>query len=150
MLMDGVHFRGVRVDDSAYASVGTPDELLQFIARVISVPVQSEHGARPRAAIADGVGGHSSPLEMHPQEDMLASTPSLRFCIDIDSTLLQQAPAPSDELQPVPDNCDLVRALHAAGHYIIVQTSAGMEAGAGNSGRAVASAGLRILDAMRR
>jgi hypothetical protein len=163
---DAVAFHALRVDDSAFATVGSPEELLDFISLVSAVPVTDERqpsrapARAPRAprsplsptsaAAAACFGGGGGELNMA----LLTSTRRLRFCFDLDSTLLYWDGA-ANELTPVSDNIELVRALAAAGHYIILQTSAAMTLdgrahAVGNVGRALASAGPRVFDALKR
>jgi len=149
--MIGAHvpFHALRVEEAQFATVGSPDELLEFIALVSSVPVQHD-GA------ADGM---SRPLSPRPARAgrthlHLLTSRRLRFCFDLDSTLLHWDSATS-EMLPSQDNIDLVCALHDAGHYVILQTAASMEHAssgrhAGNVGRAVARAGPRVFEALKK
>mmetsp|Transcript_27759 Transcript_27759/g.74718 ORF Transcript_27759/g.74718 Transcript_27759/m.74718 type:complete len:818 (+) Transcript_27759:2-2455(+) len=132
MISQRVPFHARHVDETAFATVGTPDELIEFIAQVSAAPI--DEGTAPRQNNAHSLGS-------------LASTRRLRFCFDIDSTILISDAATQD-LTPVQDNVDLLDALHDAGHHIILQTSAGMDGAHGNAGRALASSGLRVLEAL--
>ncbi|KAJ1622864.1 hypothetical protein T492DRAFT_1059114 [Pavlovales sp. CCMP2436] len=152
MIGDGVAFHAKRVDDSAFATVGSPEELLGFIKLVSSVPVALEPHLdgttpapqSPAASLAHGAS------QMH----FLTSTRRLRFCFDLDSTLLCWDSA-AHALLPLTDNIELVIALKSAHHYIILQTAASMDAGrdpraTGNVGRAVARAGPMIFEALKK
>lgn len=107
---------------------------------------------QPHAGLADGPAPSPAAGRAHLH---LLNSRRLRFCLDLDSTLLQWSGAAS-EMEPLPDNIELVCALHAAGHYIILQTSAAMEQPSaaprhvGNAGRALALAGPRVFEALKR
>jgi len=66
----------------------------------------------------------------------------MRFCFDLDGTLLSEPRVPGDlaTCEPIPAAIALVRELHAAGHTIIITTSRGMSLGRG-MGAAVAEVG---------
>lgn len=157
-----VPFHALRVHESQFATVGSPEELLEFIAQVSSVPVQhaaagagADVASRPLSpglVAAGGAGARrASSTHLH-----LLNSRRLRFCFDLDSTLLYWDSG-AHEMVPFADNVELVCALHAAGHYIILQTAAAMEPqphaparSAGNVGRAVARAGPRVFDALKK
>jgi len=54
----------------------------------------------------------------------------MRFCFDLEATLVSDTPGGGFEhCEPIPQAIALVRQLHAAGHRIIITTSAGMDKG---------------------
>lgn len=67
----------------------------------------------------------------------------IRFCFDLDGTLVTPPHDPSDwtSVEPILKNIELVRELKAAGHHIIVQTSRAMKAHSGNVGAVMAHIG---------
>eukprot|EP00618_Florenciella_parvula_P032161 CAMPEP_0119527804 /NCGR_PEP_ID=MMETSP1344-20130328/42137_1 /TAXON_ID=236787 /ORGANISM="Florenciella parvula, Strain CCMP2471" /LENGTH=365 /DNA_ID=CAMNT_0007567057 /DNA_START=215 /DNA_END=1309 /DNA_ORIENTATION=+ len=67
----------------------------------------------------------------------------IRFCFDLDNTLVTLPKVPGDyaSVEPIPRNVELVRQLHAAGHHIIIQTSRGMRDHAGNLGQVMRDVG---------
>lgn len=65
----------------------------------------------------------------------------LRFCFDIDNTLVHYRRLPDGEYrdcEPVPRMVELVRSLKAAGHVIILSTARGMATAKSNLGAAQA------------
>lgn len=67
----------------------------------------------------------------------------IRFCFDLDNTLVTLPKVPGDytTVEPILRNIELVRQLHAAGHHIIIQTSRGMRDHSGNLGRVMRDVG---------
>src|SRR4051812_13318684 len=71
----------------------------------------------------------------------------MRICIDLDGVIcqLKMAGQSYSELQPVPGAIEKLRALKAAGHYIIICTARHMKTCGGNVGRVVARQGAVTL-----
>ena len=72
-----------------------------------------------------------------PQEGtapLLMEQRRIRFCFDLDGTLVTPPRDPSDwsSVEPIEKNIELVRQLRRVGHHIIIQTSRGMRAHSGN------------------
>jgi len=76
----------------------------------------------------------------------------LRICIDLDGVLcrLREPGQTYAELQPVPGAVEKIRALKAAGHYIILATARHMKTCEGNVGMVVARQGAVTLDWLSR
>jgi capsule biosynthesis phosphatase len=75
----------------------------------------------------------------------------LRICIDLDGVVcrLREPGQTYAELQPVPGAVEKIRALRAAGHYIILATARHMKTCEGNVGQVVARQGAVTLDWLR-
>jgi len=67
----------------------------------------------------------------------------IRFCFDLDGTLVTNPKTPDDwaSVEPIEQNIALVKQLHEAGHHIIVQTARGMRRARGNMGEVMKLAG---------
>jgi len=72
----------------------------------------------------------------------------IRICIDLDGVVcrLREAGQTYSELEPVPGAIEKLRALKAAGHYIILSTARHMKTCEGNVGLVVARQGAVTLD----
>jgi capsule biosynthesis phosphatase len=72
----------------------------------------------------------------------------MRIAIDIDGTVasLRKDNESYRDLQPLPGACEKIRALKAAGHYIILLTARHMKTCQGNVGLVVARQGKTLLD----
>jgi len=79
----------------------------------------------------------------------LHMTHQMRFCFDLDGTLVTEPRIPGDltTCDPIPKAIALVHQLHAAGHTIIITTSRGMSPGAGLSA-AMANAGAQTFSTL--
>lgn len=77
--------------------------------------------------------------------------PRLRFCFDLDHTLVTGPRVAGDysTCEPIPRNIAYCRALHAAGHTIIVCTARRMRTHNGNVGAVVADIGQKTIDSLR-
>lgn len=75
---------------------------------------------------------------------------SYRFCFDIDNTLFTSPTVPGDYATcvPIPRTVALLKALHANGHYIILNTARRMRTHAANVGAVVADVGVVTLKAL--
>jgi capsule biosynthesis phosphatase len=72
----------------------------------------------------------------------------MRICLDIDGVIcrLREPGQSYADVEPVAGAVDKVRALKAAGHYIILMTARHMKTCGGNTGLAVARQGRTLLD----
>mmetsp|Transcript_35970 Transcript_35970/g.58157 ORF Transcript_35970/g.58157 Transcript_35970/m.58157 type:complete len:725 (+) Transcript_35970:210-2384(+) len=111
MLKDENSFQAVPLDPKAFACVGDPEQLNEFLRRIA-------HG------------------EVHVKR-------KLRFCFDLDKTLVTSPLVPGDysTVQPKWRNIKLVRQLKEVGHYVIIWTARRMRTHAGNIGRVIADVG---------
>ncbi len=76
----------------------------------------------------------------------------MRICIDLDGVVcrLREADQAYADLEPVPGAVEKLRALKAAGHYIILCTARHMKTCEGNVGLVVARQGAVTLDWLKR
>lgn len=76
----------------------------------------------------------------------------MRICIDLDGVVcrLREAGQTYAELEPVPGALEKLRALKAAGHYIILCTARHMKTCEGNVGLVVARQGAVTLEWLKR
>ena len=76
----------------------------------------------------------------------------MRICIDLDGVVcrLREAGQTYAELEPVAGAVEKLRALKAAGHYIILSTARHMKTCEGNVGLVVARQGAVTLDWLNR
>ena len=76
----------------------------------------------------------------------------MRICIDLDGVVcrLREDGQTYAELEPVPGAVEKLRALKAAGHYIILSTARHMKTCEGNVGLVVARQGAVTLDWLKR
>jgi capsule biosynthesis phosphatase len=76
----------------------------------------------------------------------------MRICIDLDGVICQlRRPGQQyADLEPVPGAVEKLRALRAAGHYLIVCTARHMKTCAGNVGQVVARQGAVTLEWLAR
>ncbi len=76
----------------------------------------------------------------------------MRICIDLDGVICQLKKPGQNyaDLEPVPGAVEKIRALKAAGHYIIVCTARHMKTCQGNVGQAVARQGRTTLEWLAR
>src|SRR2546430_3822909 len=72
----------------------------------------------------------------------------MRICLDIDGVIcrLREPGQSYADVEPIAGSVDKVRALKAAGHYIILMTARHMKTCGGNTGMAVARQGRTLLD----
>jgi capsule biosynthesis phosphatase len=76
----------------------------------------------------------------------------LRLCIDLDGVVceLRQPDQTYADLAPLPGAVETLRALRAAGHYVILLTARHMKTCEGNVGKVVARQGLTTLEWLAR
>ena len=76
----------------------------------------------------------------------------MRICVDLDGVVCQlRRPGQSyAELAPVPGAVAKLRALRAAGHYVILHTGRHMKSCDGNVGKVLARQGATTFDWLRR
>ncbi|CAF1536015.1 unnamed protein product [Adineta steineri] len=74
----------------------------------------------------------------------------MRFCFDLDNTLVSYPTIYGDynSVEPKIHNIQLVRELHMAGHYIIIQTARRMKTHQGNVGAVIADIGKITLETL--
>ncbi len=72
----------------------------------------------------------------------------MRICIDLDGVIcrLRRPGQVYAELEPVPGALEKLRALKAAGHYLIIYTARHMKTCEGNVGRVIARQGAVTLN----
>jgi capsule biosynthesis phosphatase len=76
----------------------------------------------------------------------------MRICIDLDGVIcrLREPGQSYADLEPVPGAVEKLRALKAAGHYLIINTARHMKTCQGNVGQVVAKQGAVTLDWLSR
>ena len=76
----------------------------------------------------------------------------MRIVIDLDGTIcpIKQSGQRYDDLEPLPGAVEKVKELHAAGHYIIIQTARNMATQSGNIGKVMQNIGKVTLDWLAR
>jgi capsule biosynthesis phosphatase len=81
-----------------------------------------------------------------------AEVPKLRFCFDLDHTLVTAPQLAGDysTCLPIPENIALAQALHRQGHHIIICTARRMRTHKGNPNAVVADVGLTTLEQLRK
>jgi len=77
----------------------------------------------------------------------------LRFCFDLDGTLLSRLPGDTDytSVTPIHSNVSMLRFLHDIGHTIIIYTARRMKTHSGNVGASIADIGantIKTLDSL--
>ncbi|ETN41476.1 uncharacterized protein HMPREF1541_03412 [Cyphellophora europaea CBS 101466] len=108
----GVPFSALRLDNDEFSCVGTPRQLDDFLVKIS----QNDSNVKPKLQ---------------------------RFCFDLDMTLVGMPEVSGDysTCPPLWDNIELVRSLHKAGHYVIIQTARRMRTHNGNVGAVIADIG---------
>ena len=76
----------------------------------------------------------------------------LRFCFDIDNTLVSFPKIPGDysSVEPIHKNIDFLRYLKSGGHTIILQTARRMQTHAGNEGKVLADIGKITFETLEK
>ncbi|CAF4883143.1 unnamed protein product [Rotaria sp. Silwood1] len=112
-------FVGIQVSTNDFVCVGTPDQLNQFLKKLKT---------------------EESPMAIR----------QMRFCFDLDNTLVSYPVISGDysSVEPKMENIQLVRELHRAGHYIIIQTARRMKTHQGNVGAVIADIGKITLETL--
>jgi len=79
-------------------------------------------------------------------------TEVVRICIDLDGVVcrLREPGQNYADLEPVPGAVEKIRALKAAGHYVILATARHMKTCEGNVGQVIARQGAVTLDWLKR
>jgi len=80
-----------------------------------------------------------------------AEVPRLRFCFDLDNTLVSAPQTAGDYTTclPIPENIAMAQELHRQGHYIIVATARRMRTHKGNPNAVIADIGLLTLQQLK-
>jgi capsule biosynthesis phosphatase len=119
MINNNEIFVGVEVNINDFVCVGTPDQLNQFLKRMKT---------------------KESPIAFR----------KMRFCFDLDNTLVSYPTKYGDyeSVEPKMQNIQLIRELHRAGHYIIIQTARRMKTHKGNVGAVIADIGRVTLETL--
>ncbi|CAF1162552.1 unnamed protein product [Adineta steineri] len=119
MLEDQERFVGIEVNINDFVCVGIPVQLIDFLKKLKT-------------------DQHSYPVR------------KMRFCFDLDNTLVSYPTKYGDysTVQPKAQNIQLVRELHKAGHYIIIQTARRMRTHHGNVGAVIADIGRVTLETL--
>ncbi|CAF1552718.1 unnamed protein product [Adineta ricciae] len=119
MLTDKEPFVGLPVQTDDFVCVGTPDQLKTFLKRLKS---------------------KDTPVQVR----------KMRFCFDLDNTLVSYPTKYGDysTVLPKSQNIRLVQELHAAGHYIIIQTARRMKTHKGNVGAVIADIGRVTIETL--
>ena len=107
-----VSFSAIPIASDDFSCVGTPRQLDEFLVKI------SQKGSTIKAK-------------------------QQRFCFDLDMTLVGMPEVSGDysTCPPIWNNIELVRALHRAGHHIIIQTARRMRTHNGNVGAVIADIG---------
>ncbi|UJR11590.1 hypothetical protein I4U23_015770 [Adineta vaga] len=119
MLADKESFVGIQVNPNDFVCVGTPNLLKSFLKRLKT---------------------KESPVKVR----------TMRFCFDLDNTLVSYPTKHGDysTVLPKAQNIQLIQELHAAGHYIIIQTARRMKTHKGNVGAVIADIGQVTLETL--
>lgn len=110
-----------------------------------------EEGLPFEAIVLDKGDMHVLGTPTQVQEFCLKTTPTaLRFCFDVDNTLFTSPTKAGDytTCRPIKRTVDLLKALYAQGHYIILNTARRMRTHGGNVGALVADVGLVTLKSL--
>ncbi|CAF1391514.1 unnamed protein product [Adineta steineri] len=119
MLNNQEIFVGIKVNFDDFVCVGTPDQLNQFLNKLKT------------------------------QQNAI-NIRKMRFCFDLDNTLVSYPTKHGDydSVEPKIQNIQLIRELHSAGHYIIIQTAHRMKTHQGNVGRVIADIGRITIETL--
>lgn len=115
MLQKEIEFIGIKVDKKNYHCLGTPIQLRQFYNNI------------PNISCLTGQQKNSR----------------LRFCFDLDNTLVTYPQVPNDysTVCPIESNIQFLKYLKNFGHTIIIHTARRMKTHQGNQGRVIADIG---------
>ena len=159
MIADHQHFAALRVHHSGFICVGTPRQLQDLLRNLkLTLPINGADAGEAEAQevkeqeAARPVGLTVVPPSALPASLVQGGSRRMRFCFDLDNTLVTYPHVPNDytSVQPITANIQLVRELHAAGHYIIIQTARGMKSHNGNVGAVIADLGHITLLTLQR
>jgi capsule biosynthesis phosphatase len=119
MINNQERFVGIPVNADDFVCVGTPDQLNQFLKKLKT---------------------KETPVNIR----------KMRFCFDLDNTLVSYPTKYGDynSVQPKMQNIQLIRELHAAGHYIIIQTARRMKTHKANIGAVIADVGRITMETL--
>ena len=80
------------------------------------------------------------------------TNPVLKFCFDLDNTLVTFPKVPDDytTVEPIFENVSMVRHLKSLGHYIIVYTARGMKSRFNNVGKIIKDLGQITLETLQK
>ena len=133
MLNDKQPFVGIHVSLDEFVCVGTPTQLESFLKSLKTKSVRQ-------------------PFEQTKRNDRQASFRQMRFCFDLDNTLVSYPSVHGDytSVQPKNENIQLLRELYQAGHYIIIQTARRMKTHKGNVGNVIADIGYITLETLKK
>ena len=170
MIDDGQFFTALRVHTSDFTCVGTPAQLQQLLTQL----KQRSSSTRVADNSLASAGEERLPARATSQSTSQSTSPSspavsvpaqggtdkfrvqanrrMRFCFDLDNTLVTYPRVAKDysSVLPIERNIQLVRELHAAGHYIIIQTARRMKTHQGNVGAVIADIGQTTLATLDR
>ena len=124
MLEDKIIFYGIKINKENYHCLGTPLQLKRFYNNVPNVSCIN--------------------LER--------KTKVLRFCFDLDNTLVTYPKIANDysSVEPIKKTIDFVRYLKKLGHTIIIHTARRMKTHKGNLGRVIADIGKVTFDTLEK
>jgi len=121
-----------------------------FLSNIINCMLA--HGHPFAAKETERIAECGSPEALEQYMDLVSagralSLPKRRFCFALDNVLVTPPVLPGDmsTVAPIEKNIQLVRELKAAGHYIIIASSRGMQEYGGNVGAVVAACGPQTL-----
>ena len=150
-------FTALRVHHSGFTCVGTPRQLQEMLRslRLSQQPingVSSGGGGAQERKEADGSGLSIIPPTPAARGQVLQPARRMRFCFDLDNTLVTYPHVAKDysSVQPIVENITLLRELHAQGHHIIIQTARRMKTHNGNVGAVIADVGSVTLQTLER
>ena len=137
-------FAALHLPSSAFTSVSTPRRLH---AHLRSLKLRQQPGSngvvKGEHAKEEGQSHAATSDDPSPHLTLPPGQRRMRFCFDLDNTLVTHPLIPHDysSVQPIPANIHLVRELHAAGHHIIIHTSRRMRTHHGDVAAIVADVG---------
>ena len=122
MLNDDIHFSSILVEKSKYHCVGTPMQLKLFYNNV------------PNISCIDSTKKNNK----------------LRFCFDLDNTLVTYPKIKNDysSVEPIEKNINFLKYLKSFGHTIIIHTARRMKTHNGNIGGLMADIGKITFESL--
>ena len=124
MLDDKIDFYGVKINKDHYHCLGTPLQLKQYYN---NMPIVSCIDSKRRMKV-------------------------LRFCFDLDNTLVTYPKIPNDysSVEPIEQTIKFVKYLKRFGHTIIIHTARRMKTHKGNLGGVIADIGKVTFDTLEK
>ena len=124
MLDHKIPFYGVKISKTNYHCLGTPIQLRQF------------YNNMPNVSCRD----YQKKIEI------------LKFCFDLDNTLVTYPKIPNDysSVEPIKKTIDYVKYLKSFGHVIIISTARRMRTHQGNVGKVIQDIGKVTLDTLEK